>query len=163
MVSQQAVIKPLIPPSTSQRAARPKVVPRGAGASRRSLPLPSFAPRRTNDVVYGLGSVDDRGRVAEVLCPRAMGWRPGVRLLVEAHADGHLVVCADAAGGATLTRHGHLRLPPAVRRWCGLDAGDRVLLAASPAQARLVVYPPAVLDGLLSIAAPGQGVARGQA
>ncbi|GGM67957.1 hypothetical protein GCM10011608_61480 [Micromonospora sonchi] len=37
----------------------------------------------------------------------------------------------------------------AVRQWCGLTAGDRVLLAASPADGLLVVHPPAALDAMV--------------
>ncbi|MGC9670899.1 hypothetical protein ACNTMW_30680 [Planosporangium sp. 12N6] len=52
-------------------------------------------------------------------------------------------VTADRQGVFGLTGQGHLRLPVTARRWCGPAAGDRVLLAADPADGLLVVYPPA--------------------
>ena len=56
------------------------------------------------------------------------------------------MVDADAGGAFAVTRQGHVRLPATIRHWCGLAAGDRLLLAADPALGRLVVYPPAALD-----------------
>ncbi|GAA5156527.1 hypothetical protein GCM10023321_32370 [Pseudonocardia eucalypti] len=157
VVSGPGVIKPLIPPRMPNRTLRQEAVSRGCRVWGRALPLPSFALSRVGDVVYGLGSVDDRGRVSDVVCPQVMGWLPGARLSVEASAGGELVVRADAAGEFALTHRGHLRLPPAMRRWCGLSAGDRVLLAADPARDQMVLYPPAVLDRLLARAANCRG------
>jgi bifunctional DNA-binding transcriptional regulator/antitoxin component of YhaV-PrlF toxin-antitoxin module len=100
-------------------------------------------------MVYGFGSVDDRGRVADLVTPRAMGWTPSTRLEISA-TRGLLVVHAHADGVIFLTKRGHLRLPTPYRRWYGLVPGDRVLLVAEPAQGRLVVHPPAALDRLIS-------------
>ena len=41
-------------------------------------------------------------------------------------------------------------LPAAVRHWCGLKSGDRVLLTADPVADLLVVYPPTVLDDMVA-------------
>lgn len=60
-----------------------------------------------------------------------------------------LLVTAIEHGVLSLTRQGHLRLPAPARRWCGLGAGDRVLLAGDPDQGRLVVHPPAALDAMV--------------
>ncbi|PSK62779.1 hypothetical protein B0E53_05297 [Micromonospora sp. MH33] len=43
-----------------------------------------------------------------------------------------------------------MRLPAVVRQWCGLTAGDRVLLAADPKAGRLVLHPPASLDAVVA-------------
>ena len=51
-------------------------------------------------------------------------------------------------GEFQVTGQGHLRLPALIRHRCGLEPGDRVLLAADPRQRQLVLYPPAVLDDL---------------
>jgi hypothetical protein len=48
-----------------------------------------------------------------------------------------------------VTDRGHLRLSATVRHWCALVPGDRVLLAADPAQGQLAVYPPAALDAVI--------------
>jgi bifunctional DNA-binding transcriptional regulator/antitoxin component of YhaV-PrlF toxin-antitoxin module len=58
-------------------------------------------------------------------------------------------VTATPQGVFSPTRGGHLRLPATVRRWCGLGAGDRVLLAAEPDAGLLVVHPPASLDAMV--------------
>jgi len=104
--------------------------------------------------VYGFGSVDHRGRVADLVAPRAIGWLPGTRLEISV-VGGMLVVQARADGVICLTDRGPLRLPTPFRRWCGLVAGDRVLLAADPEAGRLVLHPPAVLDRLISDAHAG--------
>ena len=56
---------------------------------------------------------------------------------------------AGPQGVFTVTGQGHLHLPAAVRHWCGLTAGDRVLLAANPADGLLVLHPPAALDAMV--------------
>jgi hypothetical protein len=40
-------------------------------------------------------------------------------------------------------------VPASVRRWCALEAGDRVLLAAAPDSGVLVVHTMATLDAVL--------------
>jgi hypothetical protein len=60
------------------------------------------------------------------------------------------VVTADPDGATRITPEGHLRVPLAIRRWCGLDAGSRVLLVADPAVPRLVAHPAAALDALVA-------------
>ncbi|MBO0873318.1 MAG: AbrB/MazE/SpoVT family DNA-binding domain-containing protein [Pseudonocardia sp.] len=99
--------------------------------------------------MYGFGSVDGRGRVSDLLAPRAMGWTPGTRVELRVLA-GLVVARARADAVARLTGQRYLRLPAPVRCWCGLVAGDRVLLVAEPAQPRLVVHPPASLDRLVA-------------
>ncbi|MEW2384696.1 AbrB/MazE/SpoVT family DNA-binding domain-containing protein [Micromonospora sp. NPDC047707] len=75
----------------------------------------------------------------------ALGWGPGLRLSIREHG-GLIFVGADRQGVFHVTKQGHVRLPAVVRQWCGLVAGDRVLLAADPAIGRLVLHPPASLD-----------------
>jgi hypothetical protein len=140
------VIAPVVPPllPASGRAAAPSVV----ALVRGPLPLPTLIPRRRSTVVYGLSAVDDRGRVADRVIMRALGWSAGLRLDIR-EAAGVLTVFADSEGVYQVTSQGQLRLPAALRRRCGLNAGDRVLLAADPQRSRLAVYPPAALDILL--------------
>jgi hypothetical protein len=95
--------------------------------------------------VYGLSAVDDRGRLADRVVWRALGWTPGTRLQIRA-AGGLVVVDADPGGAFAVTRQGHVRIPATIRHWYGLAAGDRLLLAADPALGQLVVYPPVALD-----------------
>jgi hypothetical protein len=81
--------------------------------------------------VYGLATIDCNGRLADTTVSRALGWAPHTRL--DNHESGGLVlVVADGHGVFRLTGQGYVRLPAAVRHWCALLPGDRVLLAADP-------------------------------
>jgi hypothetical protein len=144
-------IPPLLLPSTPGGRYSPATVARvpQPGPARRVLPLAQLHPRRAGATVYGFGSVDDRGRVAELVAPRAMGWTSGTRLGITV-IGGLLVVRAQPDGAIRLSTHGHLRLPAPVRRWCGLVPGDRVLLAADLAEDRLVVHTPAALERMIA-------------
>jgi bifunctional DNA-binding transcriptional regulator/antitoxin component of YhaV-PrlF toxin-antitoxin module len=93
--------------------------------------------------------VDDRGRIADYAIVRALGWRAGTRLDIRV-IGGLIVVTAGDAGAWSVTNLGHVRLPVAVRRCCGVEPGDRVLLAAEPAEGVLAVHPPTVMDTMLA-------------
>lgn len=99
--------------------------------------------------MYGLATLDSRGRVADRVVVRALGWRPGTCLDV-AVVDGLVVVSARLSGGSCVSAAGYVRLPARVRRAVGLGAADRVVLVAEPGSGRLVVYPPVVLDEVLA-------------
>jgi hypothetical protein len=139
-----AVVPPVLP---RQRIAEGDSASPSLG--RQSLPLPSLIPGRASRLIYGLAAVDDRGRVADRIVMRALGWQAGLRLAI-AEAGGVLTVRADPHGTCAVTGQGYLRLPAVLRHRCALAAGDRVLLAADPAQSRLTVYPPAALDQALA-------------
>ncbi len=142
----EAVISPVVPPPpAAHRGGRPV---RAAAPARGPLPLPRLAAVRTSATVYGLAVLDCRGRVADRAVLGALGWRAGTRLEIRT-TGGLLVINADPRGRFGVTGAGHLRLPAPVRRWCGLGGGDRVLLAAEPVAARLVVHPPAALDAMI--------------
>jgi hypothetical protein len=101
--------------------------------------LESGSPRAT-DTVYALSAVDKSGRVADRSIVRVLGWGPGTRLDIREQAG--IIVARPAADGVhCVGARGHLHLPLAVRRWCRLTAGDRVLLAA--------VYLPEKTSALL--------------
>ncbi|WP_406071257.1 AbrB/MazE/SpoVT family DNA-binding domain-containing protein [Micromonospora sp. NBC_01638] len=99
-------------------------------------------------MLYGLAAIDVSGRIADRTIIRALGWAPGTRLHIR-EGSGVIVVRLDRQGVFTVTGQGHLHLPSAVRHWCGLTAGDRVLLAANPPEGLLVVHPPAALDAMV--------------
>lgn len=136
----------------------PKVIPGSAGAgpgpvgrTRRPLPVPALDTQssRVIDTVYALSAVDKSGRIADRSIVRALGWTPGIRLDIREQA-GIIVACATPGGVHRVDDRGHLHLPLAVRRWCRLAAGDRVLLAADPATGVLMAHTLAVLDRLLA-------------
>jgi hypothetical protein len=101
------------------------------------------------DTVYALSAVDKSGRVADRSIVRVLGWVPGTRLDIRERA-GIILASAAADGVHRIGDRGHLHLPLAVRRWCRLTPGDRVLLAADRATGVLVAHPLAVLDRLLA-------------
>jgi hypothetical protein len=63
----------------------------------------------------------------------ALGWRSGDRLTVTAEA-GVMIARRDPGGMVTVPARPYMVIPAALRRRCGLRAGDHVLLAASPGQ-----------------------------
>jgi hypothetical protein len=143
------VVSPLVPPvAASDRPDSPGGHPT-ARAGRRPLPVPRLAVTRLRSTVYGLATVDDRGRVADHAVVRALGWGSGTRLDVR-ESGGLVLVRADLQGVFSVTGQGYLRLPATVRHWCGLVPGDRLLLAADPDQGLLVVYPPVALDAMVT-------------
>jgi bifunctional DNA-binding transcriptional regulator/antitoxin component of YhaV-PrlF toxin-antitoxin module len=106
---------------------------------------PEQVPSAPADVIYGIGRIDASGRIADRAVTRALGWRGGDRLTLTAEAD---VVTArrDPGGMITLPGRAYIAIPAALRRRCGLEAGDRVLLAAIPADDTLTAYSLAVVD-----------------
>jgi hypothetical protein len=146
-------VAPVIPSASRADRRRP-----GGPRAVRPLPLPS--PPDRADVVYGFGRIDASGRVADRMIITALGWRGGDRLTLTAGA-GVMVARRDPGGMVTVPARPHIVIPAAVRSRCGLRAGDRVLLAASPAQDTLAAYSFAVVDQALRAHAPlGGGEGR---
>ncbi len=99
--------------------------------------MPPLARVGGHAMVYGTAAIDCNGRA------------PGTRLNIRENG-GLMLITADGHGVFRLTGQGHLRLPATVRHWCGLVAGDRVLLAADPTAGLLVVHPPAAVDAMIA-------------
>jgi len=138
----------VIPPvSLEDRADRPRRDP-PAAAARRSLPLVKLLERRVGTAVYGISVVASNGRVADNVVMQALGWAPGRHLNIR-QGRGLVFVIADDHGLFRVTARGHVLLPVAARRSCGLAVGDRVLLAAYPRGGLLVVHAPGVLDAVV--------------
>jgi hypothetical protein len=139
-------VTPLLVPG-AVRPTRPRLP-----SPRRALPLAAMPVLRPVDAVaYGMAAMDVRGRLSDRSVLDALGWVPGTAVGVEVEdgvSGAAAVVVTGGSGRITLA--GHLRLPATVRHRLGLRAGDRVLLAAHPAVARLVCYPPATLDAVLA-------------
>jgi bifunctional DNA-binding transcriptional regulator/antitoxin component of YhaV-PrlF toxin-antitoxin module len=75
----------------------------------------------------------------------ALGWSNGDRLTLTADAS-VVVARRDPGGMVTMPARPYLIIPAALRRRCGLRAGDRVLLAAVLRDDVLAAYPLAVVD-----------------
>ena len=119
----------------------------------RAVPCHWPARRAVRNVVYGFGRIDASGRVADRVTIAALGWRGGDRLTVTAEA-GVMIARRDPGGMVTVPARPYVVIPAALRRRCGLRAGDHVLLAASPGQDTLAAYSFAVVDQALRAHAP---------
>lgn len=148
------LVPTLVPPSGTRAAA--------TSGSRTGLPpVPTFAAARTRSTVYAITGVDDRGRVPNLSIVSALGWTATSNL--DARVTSGLIVVVVAAHAALrLTTHGHVRLPATLRHACGIAEGDRVLLAAEPAEGVLVIHPLASLDAMISNRRPAASTGGAQ-
>jgi hypothetical protein len=144
-------VAPVIPGTSPDR--------RGRGSPGRGRPMPLASPPGRPDVVYGFGRIDASGRVADRVTIAALGWRGGDRLIVTAEA-GVMVARRDPGGMVTVPARPYVVIPAALRRRCGLRAGDHVLLAASPGEGTLAAYSFVVVDHALRAHAPASGEGR---
>jgi hypothetical protein len=137
-------LPPVIPPSPAGTRRH------SASSRRRPPPLAALEPNPapTADTVYAVSAMDKSGRVADRSIVRTLGRVPGTRLDIRERA-GIVVARAARDGVHRIDDRGHLCLPLAVRRWCRLAAGARLLFAADPATGVLVAHPLTVLDRLL--------------
>jgi hypothetical protein len=111
------------------------------------------APSADGDILYGFGRIDASGRVADRTITSALGWRHGDRLTVTA-AAGVVLARRDPGGPVTMPAKPYVAIPAALRHRCGLEPGDRILLAAFPGQDTLAAYSFALLDQALRAHVP---------
>jgi hypothetical protein len=133
----------LVIPFSGGPASRQRAGP--AAARRLPLACPVPVPSAPEDVVYGIARIDCSGRICERAIIAALGWAGGDRLTFTADA-GVVTARRDPPGMVTLPASGYITIPAALRRRCGLAAGDQVLLAALPTQDSLAAYSPALLS-----------------
>lgn len=114
----------------------------------RGLPLTRLSDPKPMLIHYALTIIDSHGRCADRSPLRSLQWPPGHHLAFTA-GEGAVRVVADPAGPCVTTRQGHLRFPAAVRHRCGMEVGERVLLAALPTARVLVAYTAAALDTMI--------------
>jgi hypothetical protein len=112
---------------------------------RAPLPLAALLTPRQGALLYALTAVDHSGRIADRTIVRAMGWHAGMRLDMF-EQRGLIVVRPDGRGSHAVNGAGYLPVPSAIRRWCGLVAGERVLVVAGPVEQVVVLHPPSALD-----------------
>jgi hypothetical protein len=146
-------IAPVIPSSARTSAGGHRGASRGRG-------LPLAQPLARTEVVYGLGRIDASGRIADRKVTAALGWSNGDRLTVTAEA-GVVVARRDPGGLVTVPSRPYVVIPAALRSRCGLRPGDRVLLAAIPAEDVLAAYPLAIIDQAIRSCRPALTAAGG--
>nr|WP_280252748.1 hypothetical protein [Nocardia abscessus] len=113
------------------------------------LPLGNVEQPPARTAVHSIRPVDSNGRVVDKTVLTALDWRPGDQLSWRI-SGGLIVINRPGYGRRGVTKYGHLSLPAPIRRGAGIRIHDRVLLAADPRHALLVVYPPHVLDEILA-------------
>ena len=136
--------RPLAPviPSSAVPAARQRA--RSAAGRRLPLARPVPVPSLPQDVIYRTGRIDSSGRVADQGVLAALGWAGGDLLTLTAEA-GVVTARRDPGGMVAVPDRACLVIPAALRRRCGLEPGNRVLLAGAPSDETLTAYSLAVV------------------
>lgn len=99
-------------------------------------------------MTYGMGRVDASGRVADRSIVQRLGWMHGDRLDITI-VSGIVLIRPNPDGAFVLSSKPYVIIPAPVRRWCGISAGDKVLLAAAPESGVLVIHTMATLDTMI--------------
>ncbi|MFI6313204.1 hypothetical protein ACIBEK_24150 [Nocardia fusca] len=102
------------------------------------------------DLLLGMSTVADGGRVSDKPLLDALGWDSSARLGIESLDTGVLRARAAADGTVPVSPKGFFRVPFRVRRRALLFLGDRVLLLAHRKRSALLIYPPAVIGEMFS-------------
>jgi hypothetical protein len=145
VVAVNSPLAPVVPGS----AALPSFA--GLSSYRNDRPLTRLyqpPPRREPQWLCSVRLVDAKGRVIDRALLPALGWNPGLELgwTLESHA-----VAVGRFGNPELwiTAAGELRLPARFRRKVAIQPGDRILLAANPAEDRLLMFSPTAVDTMV--------------
>ena len=133
-------LAPVIPSSAVPAARR-----RAGSATGRPLPLARPVRSVPQDVVYGIARIDSSGRICERAIITALRWAGDDRLTFTADA-GVVTARRDPGGMVTVSARAFIPISAALRHRCGLEPGDRVLLAAIPGEDTLAAYSLAVVD-----------------
>ena len=116
----------------------------------RPLPLPALAALpATAALVCGMGRLDSAGRIVDGVIVDPLHWRAGTRVHISTVA-GVVLIRRDPDGLQAVTAKPGVTIPVAIRRGCGLLAGDRVLLAAIDSHDLLIAYPPRVVTTMVA-------------
>ncbi|MCX4097943.1 hypothetical protein [Nocardia sp. alder85J] len=102
------------------------------------------------DVLVGISTVGQAGRVVDRTLMRKLGWAPGTRLRIRIADAGVLVVERDTDGPVIVRGSGCFAIPYRMRRRVNLFVGDRVLLLGRVTRGRLAIHPPAAIDTLFT-------------
>ncbi len=119
------VIPPLIPPQTplEQRSRGPLPGP------------PEPAPGPDDDILFGVSTLGEAGRVLDRYLMSALEWAPGTHLQIPP-LDDLLLAGPSPDGPVRVTAEGYFRIPFRQRRRVGLLIGHRVLLTGPHHQTR---------------------------
>ncbi|MEV6558202.1 hypothetical protein AB0M22_20980 [Nocardia sp. NPDC051756] len=116
--------------------------------SLRTTPPPVPAPIDRN-IVYGMCTVGDAGRIHDKHLLATLHWTAGTRLDISCCPDGAVLVHPPSEYGETqVSANHHFRVPFRQRRIADLNVGDKVLLVAHPTDQQLAIYPPPALHAV---------------
>lgn len=113
-------------------------------------PLITERPVRPADgeVVYGICTIGDGGRVLDKITFAALNWHSGISLQLTC-MDGGVVLARPVPHGDVVVAAGrYFRIPYRLRRQVSLFIGDRALLIGHRSRNQLLILPPAALDQL---------------
>jgi bifunctional DNA-binding transcriptional regulator/antitoxin component of YhaV-PrlF toxin-antitoxin module len=124
--------------------------PGAAPEPARTLPLTRLQrlPRETS-MLYGIGRVDSSGRVANREIIEALHWQPGDRLEIVLMPSA-IVIRACPDGLLRVPQRPAIVIPRPARTLHRIEAGDHVLLAASPEYDLVIVHTLSALDDMLA-------------
>ncbi|MBP2192930.1 hypothetical protein [Nocardia goodfellowii] len=92
-----ALIEPLIPPQAPLQELL-----------HGPAPTPHAVRIADPDVVYGMSTIGDGGRILDKLLTAELGWNPGLRLRIEADEHDLLIVWPCAEGSTVLSPSLHI-------------------------------------------------------
>ncbi len=98
---------------------------------------------------YAVVLLDSDGRLSDQQLFSQLGWTPGTRVNIGVGEGHEIVVRRDEDGAWALTTRNMVLVPAPLRRWCGYDAGDPVLVVAVPSMSAVVLHPLETLDQAL--------------
>ncbi|MGY4101231.1 hypothetical protein ACW2Q0_16980 [Nocardia sp. R16R-3T] len=112
-------------------------------------PVSTTSTRVANsEVVYGVCTVGEAGRVIDKHAYAVLDWRPGTRLELSCLDAGVLLARPAADGPVLVTAGGFFRIPYRLQRRVSLFIGERALLIGHRTRNQLLIHPPVALDEL---------------
>jgi bifunctional DNA-binding transcriptional regulator/antitoxin component of YhaV-PrlF toxin-antitoxin module len=80
---------------------------------------------------------------------RELGWEPGTRLDMDT-LHGMILIAVTPTGHHMIDHRGAIKLPAGLRRLCGIEYGQPLVLAAAIPDQVMVVHPAAIVAPLLA-------------
>ncbi|MEU0502414.1 hypothetical protein [Nocardia sp. NPDC005998] len=110
-------------------------------------PEPASIP--DDDILCGISTLGEAGRVLDRYVMAALDWSPGTQLQIQP-IDDVLLVGPSPDGPVRVTGDGYFRIPFRQRRRVSLLIGQRVLLTGRRSREQFLVHPPSALGRLLA-------------
>ncbi|MBF6064674.1 hypothetical protein IU500_24565 [Nocardia terpenica] len=116
------------------------------------LPIPELTVDRLGEMDrfdYSTTTISHNGKLGDRTPVRHLGWLPGQPISLS--VTGRITIAVEhPQGDCQVGTLGHLRLPAIIRHRCGIEPGQRLLVATSKQHRVLLVYPFPILDEALA-------------